>query len=123
MKHRLALLVLAVAGCRATPPRTPLPRDHPAHPMASTSAYDPQPSPFVRTPAYVIPGVSPRVRDERVPHEHERGSGDDAPVVYSCPMHPEVREAEPGKCPECGMALRPVPADARGHRRDEESRP
>jgi flagellar basal body-associated protein FliL len=25
--------------------------------------------------------------------------------VYSCPMHPEVRQSEPGKCPQCGMAL------------------
>jgi hypothetical protein len=26
-------------------------------------------------------------------------------VVYTCPMHPEVRSDEPGKCPECGMYL------------------
>jgi hypothetical protein len=28
-------------------------------------------------------------------------------VIYTCPMHPEVREASPGKCPKCGMALLP----------------
>jgi hypothetical protein len=28
-------------------------------------------------------------------------------VVYTCPMHPEVREANAGKCPKCGMALLP----------------
>ena len=27
--------------------------------------------------------------------------------VYSCPMHPEVRQPAPGKCPICGMALVP----------------
>ncbi len=27
---------------------------------------------------------------------------------YTCPMHPEVRAAEPGSCPKCGMALEPV---------------
>ncbi len=27
---------------------------------------------------------------------------------YTCPMHPEVREAMPGACPDCGMGLEPV---------------
>ena len=26
-------------------------------------------------------------------------------AAYTCPMHPEVRSAEPGKCPKCGMFL------------------
>lgn len=32
-----------------------------------------------------------------------------APVgaVYVCPMHPEIRQAKPGDCPICGMALEP----------------
>ena len=25
--------------------------------------------------------------------------------MYTCPMHPEVRQAGPGSCPKCGMAL------------------
>ncbi len=29
---------------------------------------------------------------------------------YTCPMHPEVRQAGPGSCPRCGMALEPVNA-------------
>jgi len=36
--------------------------------------------------------------------------------VYTCPMHPEVREDHPGKCPKCGMFLVPEgAADAHGH--------
>ena len=27
--------------------------------------------------------------------------------VYVCPMHPEVRQSQPGTCPKCGMALEP----------------
>ena len=26
---------------------------------------------------------------------------------YHCPMHPEIRQTTPGKCPKCGMALLP----------------
>ncbi|HID31115.1 MAG TPA: YHS domain-containing protein, partial [Desulfobacterales bacterium] len=32
----------------------------------------------------------------------------EAGVVYTCPMHPEIRQNEPGSCPICGMALEPV---------------
>jgi Heavy metal binding domain len=31
------------------------------------------------------------------------------PVVYTCPMHPEIVSDAPGKCPKCGMALSPRP--------------
>ncbi len=30
------------------------------------------------------------------------------PAIYTCPMHPEVRQDRPGTCPKCGMALEPV---------------
>ena len=35
-------------------------------------------------------------------------------AIYTCPMHPEIRQAGPGSCPICGMALEPemVTADA-----------
>ena len=31
----------------------------------------------------------------------------DSDVIYTCPMHPEVRQKGPGSCPKCGMALEP----------------
>ncbi|MGQ0711283.1 MAG: heavy metal translocating P-type ATPase [Rhodoferax sp.] len=29
-------------------------------------------------------------------------------TVYTCPMHPEVRQDHPGNCPKCGMTLEPL---------------
>ena len=29
----------------------------------------------------------------------------EGPVVYACPMHPDVVQEEPGSCPHCGMKL------------------
>jgi len=29
-------------------------------------------------------------------------------AIYTCPMHPQVRQAGPGTCPICGMTLEPV---------------
>jgi len=31
-----------------------------------------------------------------------------AGTIYTCPMHPEVRQDHPGNCPKCGMTLEPV---------------
>ncbi len=35
-----------------------------------------------------------------------------AGTIYTCPMHPEVRQRGPGACPKCGMALEPAGAPA-----------
>jgi len=32
----------------------------------------------------------------------------DAPSVWTCPMHPEIRRERPGVCPICGMTLEPL---------------
>ncbi|GAA4644034.1 heavy metal translocating P-type ATPase [Pontixanthobacter gangjinensis] len=64
--------------------------------------------------------VSLDVMSEDACHDHEHHSrGNNAPdarpydmvleghkgAVYTCPMHPQVRQIEPGPCPLCGMAL------------------
>jgi hypothetical protein len=36
----------------------------------------------------------------------------EAGVTYTCPMHPQIRQAGPGHCPICGMTLEPVTATA-----------
>ncbi len=32
-------------------------------------------------------------------------------TIYTCPMHPEIRQGHPGNCPKCGMSLEPVLPD------------
>lgn len=39
--------------------------------------------------------------------EEKRRAVEPAGVIYTCPMHPEVRQESPGACPKCGMALEP----------------
>ena len=46
----------------------------------------------------------------------EKDKAPAAPVpegtIYTCPMHPEIRQVGPGTCPICGMALEPAIATA-----------
>ena len=35
-----------------------------------------------------------------------------AGTIYTCPMHPQIRQIGPGSCPICGMALEPVSVSA-----------
>ncbi|MDE3116447.1 MAG: heavy metal translocating P-type ATPase [Pseudomonadota bacterium] len=46
-------------------------------------------------------------------HKHEgapspAASGAMSGVIYTCPMHPEIKQVGPGHCPICGMALEPL---------------
>ena len=51
------------------------------------------------------------------PHRYLHGpadqaaiSADDVPLgtIWTCPMHPQIRQVGPGSCPICGMALEPL---------------
>jgi Cu(I)/Ag(I) efflux system membrane fusion protein len=39
-------------------------------------------------------------------HDHSQQQG--VETTYTCSMHPQIRQNEPGKCPICGMELIPV---------------
>lgn len=60
-----------------------------------------------------------------VGHDHSQAS---AISHYTCPMHPQIKESKPGKCPICGMDLVPVqrrpPAapDPQGQKGDDQAR-
>ncbi len=56
------------------------------------------------------------VRFKADPERYLGGEAPPAPAaegaIYTCPMHPEIRQAGPGSCPICGMALEPLTATA-----------
>jgi Cu+-exporting ATPase len=60
---------------------------------------------------YLFCGARYRTRFEAEPEIFLKPKQQDATVptgaIYTCPMHPEVRQVGPGGCPICGMALEP----------------
>lgn len=36
-------------------------------------------------------------------------------TIYTCPMHPEIRQNQPGNCPICGMTLEPLIPELEEH--------
>lgn len=41
------------------------------------------------------------------PKDSQTGTVPSSGTIYTCPMHPEIRQSSPGNCPICGMALEP----------------
>src|SRR5690606_38174992 len=44
-------------------------------------------------------------RMPRVPAPPDPELAGAAGTIYTCPMHPEIRQDHPGNCPKCGMTL------------------
>ena len=72
------------AGPGDDDPMAPLPGDAPSHDHAATG--------------HGTPGAAGTNAPTTAPATQ-------AAVAYVCPMHPEVRAVEPGRCPICGMRL------------------
>jgi P-type Cu+ transporter len=67
---------------------------------------------FVADPARYL--AEPAHAPSRAPHDHAHHpspspspTSTPADTIYTCPMHPEIRQEHPGSCPICGMALEP----------------
>ena len=56
---------------------------------------------------YFIFGGGP---ETMVTEEHDHGSENVSQQMWTCSMHPQIMQPEPGNCPICGMEL--IPADA-----------
>ncbi|MCR4283136.1 MAG: heavy metal translocating P-type ATPase [Bauldia sp.] len=67
--------------------------------------------------AYYFCSARCRERFEAEPQKYlapETAKAEEVPegTIYTCPMHPEIRQVGPGSCPICGMALEPLMATA-----------
>ena len=68
---------------------------------------------FAANPAIFL-GKS-KTEPHQVGHQQHPPAKVSPDAIYTCPMHPEIRQRGPGNCPKCGMALEPespaAPAD------------
>ena len=67
--------------------------------------------------------VDPHATKYRHQHAGRTERAASAPVpegaIYTCPMHPQIRQVGPGFCPICGMALEPELVESTSHRSPE----
>lgn len=98
---------------------TPLPSAEPA-PTGTEQLHSPTSTPTDHppVPSGPAPPAPAAPRPEAGRHDHRPSPGSDerprgavpkppAAQIYVCPMHPEVRSIDAGKCPICGMTLTP----------------
>jgi len=91
-----AAAVDPVCGMRVDPAKTPHRHDYRDHRYYFCSAGCR--GKFAATPeGHLKPGAAPKPMLQQG-------------TVYTCPMHPQIRQVTPGSCPICGMALEPVSA-------------
>jgi Cu+-exporting ATPase len=81
---------------------------------------DPKTSPHHHTHRdhdYHFCGAGCRTKFAADPGKYLNKSAASAPpapegTIYTCPMHPQIRQTSPGSCPICGMALEPEDGSA-----------
>ncbi len=90
---------LILFGCTGAIKLQPLPADHPANPAAAEAPMPPPTQTLRDGPEASSEGPDALPSEHPMDHDHEG-------AVYTCSMHPEVKMSAPGRCPECGMALK-----------------
>ncbi len=87
-------------------------RDHQSHGHKHEHAA-PQPAPL-SAHAHHSSGPATALRPTAAAAGAASGAAETAPpsTIYTCPMHPEIRQDHPGSCPKCGMTLEPLIPEA-----------
>jgi len=110
LTYLILISILAIVSCGSDQKQQPAAID-PSNPNAPEST--PPATPQALNPE--TEGGSPE--SSPTAGEHSKGhasptqpqEGTKPAVIYTCPMHPEVKQSKPGRCPKCGMDL--VPQD------------
>jgi len=87
-----------VCGMTVTPPTPHGPMEHGGTTYWFCSASCLQK--FQAAPAKFLTGTAPR--------EPMAAAATPAGTIWTCPMHPQIRQDHPGACPLCGMPLEPI---------------
>ena len=94
----LALAFSAAIACQRRAINPILEPGHPGNPSTASSPIQEVASVFGAPPGQAV--LPPQTQPAKPP----------ASAMYVCPMHPQVRQTEPGECPICHMPLRPEQA-------------
>ncbi len=62
---------------------------------------------FAADPERYLAKARHTAKDAAKAEDAPKADAAQADAIYTCPMHPEVRQVGPGSCPICGMALEP----------------
>ncbi|MGN6462460.1 MAG: HAD-IC family P-type ATPase, partial [Pseudolabrys sp.] len=106
----------AQAGCCASHQNKPAPADttHQATDPVCGMTVDPHTTPHKHSHhghPYYFCSAGCRTKFAANPEKYlgDKAPQEDVPegTIFTCPMHPEIRQVGPGTCPICGMALEP----------------
>ncbi len=103
MSKTRIILIMGFAflpSCATTTKNDSLSAGHPAHPAA--------PEAQVRSPSQSNPAKATAASSNAGPTtatDANETAGEGRTTFYTCPMHPEVQQPDPGQCPKCGMVL------------------
>ena len=111
------LTATALTGCAGRFVRTAIAPDHPASPALPTPHLPAASNPLAvdEFDRRVLPDETgaPQPDEKASPssmghaHHGEGAEKSGAGVSYTCPMHPDVVQQKPVRCPRCGMTLVP----------------
>jgi len=109
-------VLIGLSGCAHTASIEPPGPGHPAFADSGSVEFTPPPNPFAAPlePVQDDVGAAGHDMGDMPGMKHDTNKRQQGAVEYVCPMHPDVRSNEPGKCPKCGMKL--VPAKDEDHR-------